>query len=85
MTAPTDRVIPLPSPALPVPRGTVAVLRLPISGGGLDALNLALVEAYPDGFVFAGSRTKQYLQIGNAVPPLLARAILETIVDGKVG
>lgn len=51
MTAPADRLIPLPSPILPVPPGAVAVLRLPIPIDGLYALNLALVEAYGPGLV----------------------------------
>ena len=41
----------------------------------------AALQSFPPGFQFAGSKTKQFLQVGNAVPPGLAYAILSTIVD----
>lgn len=36
----------------------------------------AILQSYPAGFRFAGTKTKQFLQVGNAVPPLMAQAIL---------
>ncbi|MBU3032669.1 DNA cytosine methyltransferase [Tritonibacter mobilis] len=39
----------------------------------------ARLQAFPDWFEFSGSRTDQYVQVGNAVPPLLGRAIGKTI------
>lgn len=39
----------------------------------------ARLQAFPDWFAFAGSKTDQYIQVGNAVPPLLGRAIGQTI------
>lgn len=41
----------------------------------------ARLQAFPDWFEFAGSKTDQYVQVGNAVPPLLGRAIGRTIRD----
>lgn len=35
----------------------------------------ASLQTFPDGMAFAGSRSSQYAQIGNAVPPVLAKAI----------
>lgn len=41
----------------------------------------AALQSYPPGFTFAGTKTKQFLQIGNAVPPLLAEAILRAVTS----
>lgn len=34
---------------------------------------------FPDGFIWKGAKTKQYMQIGNAVPPLQAQVVLEAL------
>lgn len=41
----------------------------------------AALQSYPPGFTFAGTKTKQFLQVGNAVPPLLAEAILRAVIS----
>ncbi|MER9429995.1 DNA cytosine methyltransferase [Mesorhizobium sp. M0408] len=41
----------------------------------------ARLQSFPDGFVFRGAMNAAFRQIGNAVPPLLARAVAREIAE----
>lgn len=51
----------------------------PNQARGLSPREAARVQSFPDSYYFCGPLTKNYLQIGNSVPPLLSIKLCQAI------
>lgn len=68
------------------PSGTVVNVRKsmwvhPTLNRAISVREAARLQTFPDSFIFCGTKDKQYQQVGNAVPPILAKAIAESLAE----
>ena len=68
------------------PCGTVVNVRKsmwihPVKDRAISIREAARLQTFPDSFIFYGTKDKQYQQVGNAVPPIMAKAIAKELVN----
>ncbi|NHN27084.1 DNA cytosine methyltransferase [Flavobacterium jejuense] len=68
------------SPSVVIANYRKNMLIHPFENRGLSVREAARIQSFPDDFIFKGNLSFQQQQIGNAVPPLLAKAIFEQII-----
>lgn len=69
------------SPSVVISNYRKSMLIHPYQDRGLSVREAARLQSFPDTFIFQGPHMSIQQQIGNAVPPLLAKAVLTQILS----
>lgn len=51
----------------------------------LSVREMGLIQGFPDNYLFEGSLSSKYRQIGDAVPPMIATMIAQAVADDVAG
>ncbi|WP_312644355.1 DNA cytosine methyltransferase [Hydrogenoanaerobacterium sp.] len=70
--------------AYDAPCGTVVNVRKsmwihPTKDRAISVREAARLQTFPDSFIFCGSKDQQYQQVGNAVPPIMAKSVAKKL------